>query len=249
MFAEPFGKVLNLHAILHSNVSHTSAAQSYEVSATVQSFPYVASQSPDVCPFAANDANRGLHLLGIEVLQLNLVDNQDLGLELHLPTLSGKIVRAFAVYLAGRESWRNLFYTTEELAENLTNEGLSDVFRGIGLVDGFLEVEARRRRSKLKRGNILLDVCLELVDALCGATCTYDHHSRSQRVERTCMAHLELLHAKTMTQLTAYLGDKIEARPVQRLVETKYLSLDEIHFIIPESAPKCLLWRNRCRSI
>ena len=43
------------------------------------------------------------------------------------------------------------------------------------------------------------------------------------------MTYLELLHAEPMTQLTPYLSDKIAARPVQRLVETKYLSLDEIH--------------------
>jgi len=122
-----------------------------------------------------------------------------------------------------------LLYAADELAERLADEFLGDVRRGISLVDGLLEVEARSRRAELKRGYIFLDVRLKLVDALRCLACANDHHAGCQRVERASMTHFELPDAQSMAQTAADSGDKVETCPAERFVEAKYLSLDEVH--------------------
>ena len=101
LLLKPAWKVLHLHAVLHFDVANASSSQADEVSAAVQGFSDVAGQSADVCAFAADDANGGLHRLRIEVLKFYLINDEHLGLEFYLPTLSGKVIRALPIYLAG----------------------------------------------------------------------------------------------------------------------------------------------------
>ena len=92
-----------------------------------------------------------------------------------------------------------------------------------------MKVEAGGRRPELKRSHIFLDVRLQFVDALRRFTCADDHHACCQRVERTGMTDLELLHAEPMAELAAYLGYEVEAGPPQRLVEAEYFAFNEVH--------------------
>ena len=67
---------------------------------------------------------------------------QGFGLQLHLLALTGHVVGALAVDLAGREGRGHLHDGAAELLEGLLYGLTRDVRRGIGLVDGVLKVVA-----------------------------------------------------------------------------------------------------------
>ena len=114
LLLKPVGEVFDLHAVFHPDVSDASAPQADEVCAALEGLPDVAGQGTDVRPFAADDANSGLHLLLTEVEEFYLVDDKYLGLEVHFLSSSGEVVGTVSVYLAGREGWRHLLYATYE---------------------------------------------------------------------------------------------------------------------------------------
>ena len=197
--------------------------------AAVQSLTDVAGQGSDVRPLAADDTNRGLHRLGVETLELYLVNDQHLRLELHLFSLAGEVVGTVSVHLACREGRRHLLNATEEACQRLAQQRLGDVLRGVCRIDGLFEVEARSRGAELQRGDVFLDVCLQFFDTLRRLACADNHHACCQRVERAGMPHLELLYAEPFGQLPTYLAHHVEACPPQRFVEAKYLSFYEVH--------------------
>ena len=73
-----------------------------------------------------------------------------------------------------------------------------------------LKIEARSCGSKTNVGDIFLDPGLQAFYLLCGASGSYDHHSRRQRIKRPGMSHLELFQVQTAQQGTSHALHHIE---------------------------------------
>ena len=221
------GGLLHRHTVGDADVAHARAPQGGEMGAGAERGAEVAREGAYVRSFAAHHTHG--YALGREVEELQFVDAQRAGLQLHLAALAGALVGALAVDLAGREGRGHLLDGAGEAAEHVLYGLACDVGRGVGGVHFGLEVEAGRGGAECHRGHIFLDAGLQLVDALGGAAGAHNHHSCGEGVERAGMTHLELAHAETAREGTAHALHSVERRPAQGLVDAEYFAGQKIH--------------------
>ena len=218
-------------AIRHAVVAHLCAPQGCEVCAALEGLSDVAGQSADIGAFRADDAQGEAHGLAVPFDHLHFVNAQGLGAQCHVLAAASQIVGPFAFHLARREGGRHLHDFAHKAGQGLVNQGAGDMGSGIGGVDGMLQVVTRRGGSQLEGGHILLHARLQAVDAFGGAARANHHHACGQGVQRTCVAHLNLLAAHSLREQPAHFVDEGKGGDTVGLVEGEYLSSKKVHTI------------------
>ena len=224
VFIEPRGEVVDVHALLDAHVADAGATEGYEMGTALQRLTNVAGKGADVGALGTDYANGELHLSGVEVEELELVDDEGLGLQGYVFSLAGELVGSMAIDLASGEGGGYLLDFADKTGQNGLYEFQGDVFRGVGLVDGALEVEAGCGGSELEGGDVFLGACLELVDLLGGTTDANDENPGGKGVESASVPYLEFLHTQLVAQEPAHLGNKVEGGPLEGFVEIEYLA-------------------------
>lgn len=164
----------------------------------------------------------------MQVEKLNLVDDQFLGLELYLLTLTYIVKSASTLYLTGRIDRRNLPDASLELLKRLHHRLSGNVAGREGCIDRMLRVKRRCRTTQAQCSDVLFGTCLQLVDLLRGLAGADDHHTTGQRIEGTGMANLEFLDTQTAAQIVTDHFHQIERSPGKRFVEGDYLTFYKI---------------------
>ena len=118
--------------------------------------------------FAADHADLGGG--GLEVEQFYFVDDEFLGLQVHLLAFAGQFVGHMAVHLAGGKLGRHLFYFANEPTQGFLHQLTGDVFRRKRGVFGVLFVVAGRGGAQFEVGDVFLGVQLQFFNAFGGVS-------------------------------------------------------------------------------
>ena len=167
------------------------------------------------------------------VQQLYLVDDEQLGFQLYLLSLAGKVVGTFPVHHTCREGGRHLLYLADELLQRLLHQSAGDVLRGIGGIYLMFQVVRGSGGTQPDGGNVLLRVILEFLNPFRGLARTDYHHPRSKRVEGTGMAYFQLLLLYPPADVVTRMSHNLERCPSQRFIEIEDFSFFKIHWPLP----------------
>src|SRR5699024_10411818 len=196
---------------------------------TVQSFSYVAGQRTDISSFAAHYADSDFRHIEPTVQQLYFINHQQLRTQVHFLTPACQVVCPLPIDHTCRKSGRRLPDFPCKLLQGFFHQLPRDMLRGISSIHLVLQVIAGSGSSQTQRSHVFFRMILKLLDTFgCLAVALY-HHSRSQRVERSGVTHLQFLHSQLSAQLIAHMPHHLERCPTQRLVETQYFAFLEVH--------------------
>ena len=137
-------------------------------------------------------------------------------------------------------------YVAHKALQRVEHELLGDVFGGEHGVFGVLHVIARGCGPEFQGCHVFLAHLLQFFDTFGGPSGAYQQHSGGQGVERACVAHFYLSSAHVCAKRVAHSVNYVERRGTIGLVESKYLSFEEIHspltlFACPRRAGRALL--------
>ena len=158
----------------------------------MQRFTNITRQRTDISTFTAYHAY--FYLRQITFQQFDFIYYQSLRFQLYIIAFTCQFVSAFAVYLTSRKGGRNLFYRPYKPLQCFFYQFPGNVFRRIGGIDFLFQIIRRGCSAQLQRSHIFLGMILELLNPFCRFPCADNHHSCSQRVERSRMSYLYLFH-------------------------------------------------------